>query len=340
MYVLTVRNINHALYSGINLLKYTGQSVAPRGLATIEAPCPVATVYEHPCERVLFDERRDANPFFHFFEALWILAGRKDVAFLAQFNKKMADYSDDGDTFHAPYGHRLRHFPTRDGFMDQLDQAIELLSRDHDTRQVVLQIWNAEKDLGAKTKDLPCNDLIFLKIRHGRLDMRVCCRSNDMIWGAYGANVVQFSMLLEYLATMIGVEVGVYTQISDSFHVYTDNEQWKILSEDVRLPHDPYEDNVVVPERLVTHRDSFDAELRGVLGALSQFKWQSISADAGILLKNHIFRDVAFPLFKAWHRHKETHDGWRELELCPQTDWRLAAVQWLMRHGETNSSNS
>ena len=339
MYVLTVRNINHALYGGINLLKYMGHIIAPRGLETLEAPCPVATVYENPCERVLFDERRDANPFFHFFEALWILSGRRDVAFLAQFNKKMADYSDDGEVFHAPYGHRLRYFPGRDGLIDQLDEAVRIFIADHDTRQVVLQIWDVARDLGEKTKDLPCNDLIFLKIRYGKLDMRVCCRSNDMIWGAYGANVVQFSMLLEYLAARIGVGVGIYTQISDSFHVYTDNPQWKILSEDIRLPHDPYEDNMVVPEPLVTDAALFDDELRGVMQGLDRITWTDLRDTAGANLKNRIFYDVAFPLFRAWHRHKETSDGWKELQSCPQTDWRLAAAQWLTRHGEMMSSS-
>jgi hypothetical protein len=45
-------------------------------------------------------------------------------------------------------------------------------------------------------------------------------RSNDMIWGAYGANAVQFSFLQEYLAAAIGAWVGTYRQVSNSFHVY------------------------------------------------------------------------------------------------------------------------
>ena len=42
--------------------------------------------------------------------AIWIVLGRKDVEFLTIFNKRMADYSDDGKTFHAPYGWRLRRW--------------------------------------------------------------------------------------------------------------------------------------------------------------------------------------------------------------------------------------
>ena len=33
-----------------------------------------------------------------------------------------------------------------------------------------------------------------------KLCMTVCNRSNDMLWGAYGANVVHMSMLQEFVA--------------------------------------------------------------------------------------------------------------------------------------------
>jgi hypothetical protein len=39
------------------------------------APHPVMSVTSIPTERVLFDPARDANPFFHLFESLWMLAG-------------------------------------------------------------------------------------------------------------------------------------------------------------------------------------------------------------------------------------------------------------------------
>ena len=66
------------------------------------------------------------------------------------------------------------------------------------------------------------NTNIYFKIRENKLKMTVCCRSNDMLWGAYGVNVVHMSVLQEYMATMIGVEMGEYRQISDSFHIYTE----------------------------------------------------------------------------------------------------------------------
>jgi hypothetical protein len=52
------------------------------------------------------------------------------------------------------------------------------------------------------------------------LDLTVCCRSNDAIWGAHGANAVHFSVLQEYLAARIGVGVGTMYQWSNNYHAY------------------------------------------------------------------------------------------------------------------------
>jgi hypothetical protein len=82
-------------------------------------------------------------------------------------------------------------------------------------------------DLLGSWKDRPCNTHAYLRVREVDgvfnslvLDMTVCCRSNDIVLGAYGANAVHFSFLQEYLAAMIGVHVGTYYQISNNYHVY------------------------------------------------------------------------------------------------------------------------
>src|SRR6185369_9893998 len=111
------------------------------------------------------------------------------------------------------------------------------LSRDKHNRQAVLQIWDATMDLDAQTKDKPCNDLIFCRTDRGVLDITVCNRSNDIIWGAYGANAVQFSVLQEYLAARIGIPMGEYTQFSFNYHAYESNAYWKQAREVIE--HDP-----------------------------------------------------------------------------------------------------
>jgi thymidylate synthase len=299
-------------------LRSQGIPVSPRGADTLEFPMPVCTTYMNPLERVLFEPKRDANPFFHLMESLWILGGRDDSEFPSQFNQGLLKYSDDGKVFHAAYGHRLRSCGR-----DQLSLIVDKLKSDHDTRQAVLQIWDFHKDLNVVSKDIPCNCSIFFKIRNDKLNMTVCNRSNDVIWGAYGANVVQFSMIQEYVASMVGIKMGVYNQISDSFHVYTDNPQWEKLKNLPMEINDPYLKGTAKPYSLIEEPSSFDIELQLFLNGEEQMGWD-----------NSFFPEVAIPMFEIWYEHKESKRGFQYLDDIKASDWRLACEQWLARRGD------
>lgn len=316
MLSIRVRNVNEALPLSMMHLRRSGVYVTSRGMQTLEYPTPVTTTYEFPQERVLFSPERDANPFFHLMEALWIIAGRQDVAFLEQFNRRMAEYSDNGKTFHAPYGYRLRHMM----LTDQIEAAIDLLRRKPDTRQCVLHIWNADLDLGSDSKDIPCNDLIMLKVRDGELNMTVACRSNDAIWGAYGANAVQFSMLLEYIAQRAGYEVGVYRQVSDSLHVYVDNPQWEKLRYLSPMPS-KYDTLEVKPFPLGADHDLWDYEL-------DQFLSDPFG-DTQFTVP--FFSEVVQPMAIAWRAHKEEKRGVEALSMRTNIDWLVAGREWMER---------
>lgn len=193
------------------------------------------TIINNPYKRCVGGCERNINVFFLLAEAMWIALGRKDVKFLNIFNKKMKDFSDDGINFHAPYGFRLRHWGVRteDSFIeeglnasrgyDQVVDAIRILSENPESRQVVMSIWNPNFDLGYKTKDIPCNDIIFLKIRNGKLVTTIQNRSNDLHWGL-PTNIFQFSFLTELMSNCIGIKLGSQTHNSQSLHVYNWNK--------------------------------------------------------------------------------------------------------------------
>lgn len=217
MHVIEARNVNDALYLGIEHLSKVGIRRDSRNGPVKIAPTPVTTVYQRPLERVVLWPERDANPFFHLYESLWMLAGRRDVAPLARYAKQMLEYSDDGKTLHGAYGYRWRHYFNH----DQLKLIAEALQKNPDDRRQVLQMWSAELDLGRTGKDVPCNVMATFQINtEGTLDLTVFCRSNDIIWGAYGANAVHFSFLLEYMALWVGVPVGRLYQVSVNWHAY------------------------------------------------------------------------------------------------------------------------
>lgn len=225
MRVITAKSVNDALYQGCFHLSRFGIRNQSRNGPVFVSPMPVATVYQNPDRRVLVCEERDANPFFHLFESLWMLAGHNDVAFPAKFVGTMRQYSDDGEILHGAYGFRWR-----DWFgYDQLAAIVEMLQRDPSTRRAVLTMWSADNNGSSDLhiaeqggKDVPCNTHAYFDTIDGRLNMTVLCRSNDVILGAYGANAVHFSILLEYMAAATGIPMGTYRQFSNNFHAYTE----------------------------------------------------------------------------------------------------------------------
>jgi thymidylate synthase len=318
-------------------MKEGGLHQDSRGGGTLEYPEPVCTVYERCCERVLFDAVRDANPFFHLMEALWMLAGRRDVAWLSRFNARMAEYSDDGVVFNAAYGYRWRQQfllkPASGGVSsDQLSVIVELLRADPDSRRAVLQIWDAEADLGVNSRDLACNTQAMFKVRGGRLNMTISNRSNDIVWGCYGANAVQFSMLLEYMAGRIGVEPGIYRQVSDSYHAYHDT--WPKISDiAARFRGDPYVQGEVSVYPLVADPLHFDAELvrwfENPPDDLSFAQWEAEATT----WRNPYFLRVATPVHNSWlaYKRKDREAAGQWLDRCAATDWQRAAREWLQR---------
>ena len=350
MYVLNVANVNEALPRALCYLRDCGEPEQTRNGPALVAPGPVATVYRYPRERVLFDAERDANPFFHLFESLWILAGRRDVAFLSMFNGRIADYSDDGEVFHAAYGYRLRnHF----GNMDQIDYACGQLMKNRQSRRAALQIWSALDDLGSDSKDLPCNDMVMLRVRDLKeslhdskqvLDITVCNRSNDAIWGAYGANAVQFSFLQEYMASKIGVGVGRYTQMSHNLHVYTDNPYWQTWVKNnpfgVYVPDSPY--SVTSPRAAyispiglggTSAIEAFDRDLAWFFQAFDVGEYRYSEAFLHILergavplLQTWFFKKVVLPMLRLYVSRDQVSDG-----INVELDWHRAGVEWVAR---------
>lgn len=332
MQVLQVRNVHQALPEAVALLKQWGYEEPTRNGPVLRYPQAVCTTYLNPRERVLFWPERNANPFFHLYEALWMLGGRQDVASLTRFVKRMAQFSNNGITFHGAYGHRWRrHFG-----MDQLSAIINNLRDNHTCRRQVLQMWDAN-DLRNQTvnADVPCNLVATFQVNAlGALDLTVFCRSNDIVWGCYGANAVHFSMLHEYVAIAVGRPVGMYEHVSVNWHAYLDTfAPLRELDQYRPMPahagpqpnnlHCPYSRGQVVPFRLInTSREQWDQDL-------GMFLDQGTKAMG---YQDIFFRGVALPMLRVHDLIKQ--DMREALQWCDNikaSDWRLACQEWLLR---------
>lgn len=338
MHLINVRNVHEALPEAIYKLYRIGIQRASRNGPVLVAPEPVTTLYQSPTERVIFWPERDANPFFHLFESLWMLGGRRDVAFVQQFASNMASYSDDKVNFHGAYGHRWRK---AFGF-DQLKRIAENLKRNPDDRRQVLGIWSPKMDLDAEQGsmlDLPCNLTAHFQVNvWGALDMTVFNRSNDIIWGCYGANAVHFSVLQEYMAARVGCPVGRYWQVSDNWHGYLSTlEPLRELQARARDPftarllaHSPYEEGLVSPLPLLAEGEDPDVLDQDIEMFLDE-------GTKCMGYRTRFMRRVVLPMLHAWRAFKglqapERYDHALDvLTQCHASDWRHAAVQWIGR---------
>lgn len=329
MIVIEARNVQTALWKALQQLDETGVIRESRNGPVKMFPVPITTVYKNPLERVMFWPERDANPFFHLMESLWMLSGRNDVEYVASMVERMKEFSDDGVTFNGAYGHRWRqHFG-----QDQLNMIIEGLKKNPDDRRQVLGIWDPSKDLNNPSKDVPCNIEAVFQITHeGKLDMNVFNRSNDMVWGAYGANAVHFSYLQEYIASCVGVPVGVYRQISCNLHVYSDvfgiNVLEKVSSIKNKILNDPYSVPGVVKyfPLMSSHKQAWDNDLSEFMANGSK----SICSD-------RFFTQIAIPMRKSYDAFKNNKEpvkyerAMEALTKMANCDWKLACEQWVQR---------
>ena len=315
MHVVQGNNINTVWVDGLWRLKTSGGVEQSRNGEVVVLPEPLTSVYTRPWQRVLFHPERDANPFFHLMEALWMLAGDGEVPFLVKYNPRMEEFSDDKFVLNGAYGYRWRyHFES-----DQLETIIGMLRSDPTTRRAVLGMWDPMEDLGSTSKDIPCNTHCYFRVTSGRLDMTVCCRSNDAIWGAYGANIVHFSILHEFIAAACGIAQGRLTQVSNNFHIYPIH--YHLLNTPTVL-NNAYDAGVItVP--LFKEPDDKDAFLDDCE--------KLVNGDRSFV--THYFQDIVYPAYYAWEAYKR-HELGAALDLLndmPCCDWQLAMKEWLTR---------
>jgi thymidylate synthase len=125
------------------------------------------------------------------------------------------------------YHQRLFKYPTQEGFIDQIDYLINKLSSVPYTRRAQAITWNPMLD--PSTDDPPCLQRIWLRCTEEddqlKLNMNTHWRSRDAYKAAF-MNIFALTELQKKIASMLSnkikkaVEVGQYTDISDSYHIY------------------------------------------------------------------------------------------------------------------------
>ena len=265
---------------------------------TITYPIMIKTLL--PKRRVLFCADRKENPYFHFFECLWMMAGRKDSEWLEQWNPRMKEYAEEDGLIHGAYGHRWRFQFS----FDQILAAVQVLRNDPTSRRAVISMWDAFTDLDSDKKDLPCNTHIYLRVVDGALNMTICNRSNDLVWGALGSNIVHFSFLQELIAWELKIPVGFMYQFTNNLHIY--ERHWHFL--DIPPVTESYSALGVRTYPIIS------TSLNSWLGECEEFL-NGMRSD----FIDPFFNEVAVPLAR------------KEPQNCKAKDWALACARYDQR---------
>jgi thymidylate synthase len=106
------------------------------------------------------------------------------------------------------------------GRNDQIDYVVNLLENNKDTRQAAISIYDC-KEHSTYTNDTPCTYAVQFTILHGRLDMCVVMRSNDL-WYGFCNDQYCFSKLQEMISLELNIEPGTYYHFAHNMHLYND----------------------------------------------------------------------------------------------------------------------
>jgi thymidylate synthase len=322
MFTIHADNVHESLPNAVQHLNSFGTQRDSRLGPVIKTAWPVTYVFHKPLERVIFWPEHDANPFAHFFEALWMLAGRNDLKFIEKYNPGLRACSDDGKTIYGAYGQRIM-----DDEFNQVHAVIQALKADKNDRRCVIQFWESTDDLNRIGKHFPATLSAVVGISDdGVLDMMVTNRSSDIIEGCHGRDAVLFGFLIEYIAATVGVPVGKLYHTSFNSHAYVEQfNKVKSLEKEYisQTKENPYQRLSPFPLRAAgTSLKEWDFDLTVFMakGPVANFT-------------DPFFTGVVTPMYYS-HQAFVAGEYTTALEIiqhCKAEDWQVAVTEWVAR---------
>ncbi|MGD8782639.1 MAG: thymidylate synthase [Ignavibacteria bacterium] len=250
MFVAEYKGVNSFLVGASKLLLEYAVRRETRGYTCWELPEPFYFKIIDPTARWITIPERKWNLTLPYAESLWLASGRNDLDFVKQYVKKLAEFSDDGRFIRGGYGPRFRFFrgtitdyknklPLKNfdildkvAQVDQFSFIEECFKLERNTRRAIMNVGDPPKDSFdadgklKETKDFPCTRLLhFMKdSSEEKLNLTVYMRSNDFLWGASAVNIFNNTLIQEYFAQILDLEIGVYYHFANNFHYYEDQK--------------------------------------------------------------------------------------------------------------------
>ena len=171
----------------------------------------------NPTDRKIINKERKWNEEYAEAEWQWYLSGDPNTKALGEIYGKVPEIwklmEDSRGNVNSNYGWQWKR-------NDQINCVINMLKEHPETRQAAISIYDC-KEWDSYEYDTPCTYAIQFTIIHGRLDMCVTMRSNDL-WYGFCNDQYQFSKLQEMVSNQLNIEPGVYYHFAHNMHLYSD----------------------------------------------------------------------------------------------------------------------
>jgi thymidylate synthase len=211
---VSVNSLDGMLRAGLEAILHDGETVSSRRGESREVRS-VSLELTNARARISRSSQR-GHLFAALGEFIWYLSGEADLAPIEHYIPQYADFIGNGS---GAYGPRL--FGAGDA--SRIRNIIELLGRPgkEGTRQAVIQIFDND-DLDGDSRDVPCTCTLQFFVRNDAVELIAYMRSNDVIRGL-PFDVFTFTLIQEVVARALGKEVGPYTHMVGSLHLYKDD---------------------------------------------------------------------------------------------------------------------
>ncbi len=166
-------------------------------------------------------------------ELLWFISGSDNIYDLKTYLKSNrlwdGNYEDylnrlgidknDGSMGRI-YGVQWRRWKGANGkVVDQLQNAIDLIRENPESRRIMVNAWNAA-EIGTRDVALPpCHSFFQFYVAEGKLSLQMYQRSCDMFLGV-PLNIASYSVLLHLVAKITGLVPHEFIHVLGDAHIY------------------------------------------------------------------------------------------------------------------------
>lgn len=151
-------------------------------------------------------------------ELLWMLRGGDNINFLNDYGVHIWDaWTNEEGSLGPVYGVQWRMWTNGDKLEDQIQNVIDTLKTNPDSRRMVVSAWNPTELEEMALQ--PCHVLFQFYVANGALSCHMYQRSADVFLGV-PFNIASYALLTHMMAQVTGYDVGDLIISFGDVHIY------------------------------------------------------------------------------------------------------------------------